>query len=81
MSKEQHVIFGTGPVGCWIARTLCDKNIPVRAVNRSGQRPELMPDQVEMIAFVSGLRWWATKSASLFIFSVYSLNLLAVLIL
>ena len=49
-TKTLHVIFGAGPVGCWIARTLRAWNIPVRAVNRSGQRPALMPEDVEMIA-------------------------------
>jgi nucleoside-diphosphate-sugar epimerase len=49
MSNEQHVIFGTGPVGCWIARELRKLNIPVRAVNRSGQHPDLMPSDVEIV--------------------------------
>ena len=45
-----HVIFGTGPVGCWTARALRDMDLPVRAVNRSGSRPELMPERVELVA-------------------------------
>lgn len=45
-----HVIFGAGPVGCWIARTLREWEMPVRAVNRSGQRPPVMPEDVEMVA-------------------------------
>ncbi|MFO1394785.1 MAG: NAD(P)H-binding protein [Steroidobacteraceae bacterium] len=45
-----HVIFGTGPVGCWIARALRADGHPVRAVNRSGRRPSLMPDDVEVVA-------------------------------
>jgi nucleoside-diphosphate-sugar epimerase len=49
MPQQMHVIFGTGPVGCWTARALGEMNIPVRAVNRSGNRPGLMPDDVEMI--------------------------------
>lgn len=49
MSDELHVIFGSGPVGCWTARALRDKDVQVRAVNRSGKRPELMPSDVEMI--------------------------------
>jgi nucleoside-diphosphate-sugar epimerase len=48
MAKQTHVIFGTGPVGCWIARVLRELNIPVRAVNRSGGRPDLMPEDVEI---------------------------------
>ena len=50
MLNELHVIFGTGPVGCWIARALREQNIPVLAVNRSGKRPDLLPDDVEMVA-------------------------------
>ena len=50
MEKELHVIFGTGAVGCWTARALVDQGLNVRAVNRSGKRPELMPAEVEMHA-------------------------------
>ena len=44
-----HVIFGTGPVGCWIARALRAMDIPVRAVNRSGHCPDLLPADVEQV--------------------------------
>ena len=49
MPNKTHVIFGTGPVGCWIARSLREKEIPVRAVNRSGRRPALLPNDVEIV--------------------------------
>jgi nucleoside-diphosphate-sugar epimerase len=45
-----HVILGTGPVGCWTARALVDRGVAVRAVNRSGRRPVLMPEAVEVVA-------------------------------
>ena len=48
MPTELHVIFGTGPVGCWTARALRSQGRAVRAVNRSGARPGLMPADVEM---------------------------------
>ncbi len=48
MPAELHVIFGTGPVGCWTARALRSQERAVRAVNRSGVRPGLMPADVEM---------------------------------
>src|SRR5690606_24703851 len=48
MSTELHVIFGTGPVACWTARTLRRQGYAVRAVNRSGMRPNLMPIDVEL---------------------------------
>ncbi len=50
MNEPVHVIFGTGPVGCWTARALTDQGRTVRAVNRSGDRPELMPAEVEVVA-------------------------------
>jgi len=50
MDEALHVIFGTGPVGCWTARALREHNIPVKAVNRSGKRPALMPADVDIIA-------------------------------
>ncbi len=49
MATELHVIFGTGPVGCWTARALCNDGKRVRAVNRSGARPDLMPADVEVV--------------------------------
>lgn len=50
MASDLHVIFGTGPVGCWTARALRDLGLPVRAVNRSGHHPELLPADVEVVA-------------------------------
>jgi nucleoside-diphosphate-sugar epimerase len=49
MKNQLHVIFGTGPVGCWTARALVDRGLPVRAVNRSGSRPALLPEDVELV--------------------------------
>jgi nucleoside-diphosphate-sugar epimerase len=48
MASDLHVIFGTGPVGCWTARALRDQGKRVRAVNRAGARPDLMPADVEI---------------------------------
>lgn len=47
---ELHIILGTGAVGCSIARVLAGRGATVRAVNRSGRRPELMPPEVEIVA-------------------------------
>lgn len=49
MQTQLHVIFGTGPVGCWTARSLVDRGLPVRAVNRSGARSGLLPQEVELV--------------------------------
>lgn len=48
--QSLHVIFGTGPVGCWTATALRALDLPVRAINRSGKRPGLMPADVEILA-------------------------------
>ena len=48
-ASEQHLIFGTGPAACWTARHLRAKGLTVKAVNRSGQRPGLMPSDVAII--------------------------------
>jgi nucleoside-diphosphate-sugar epimerase len=50
MTDRTFVIFGTGPVGSWTARALVDRGLAVRAVNRSGARPELLPQGVEIVA-------------------------------
>ncbi len=47
-SEDLHVIFGTGPVGCWTTHALVAEGRWVRAVNRSGRRPELLPEGVEL---------------------------------
>ena len=47
--SDLHVIFGTGPAGTWTARALVDAGQRVRAVNRSGERSEFMPDEVEVV--------------------------------
>jgi nucleoside-diphosphate-sugar epimerase len=48
--SDLHVIFGTGPAGTRIAAALAAKGLRVRAVNRSGMRPEFMPADVEVVA-------------------------------
>lgn len=50
MTNRTFVIFGTGPVGRWTARALVDRGLAVRAVNRSGARPDLVPESVEIVA-------------------------------
>jgi len=49
-SGGAHVVFGTGPVGCWTARALVDLGLSVRVVNRSGRRPSLLPEEAEVVA-------------------------------
>jgi nucleoside-diphosphate-sugar epimerase len=49
MSAELHVIFGTGGLGKWTARSLVEMGHQVRMVNRSGKADRL-PERVELIA-------------------------------
>ncbi len=48
-SSGFHLIYGTGPAACWTAHHLCSKGVVVKAVNRSGKRPALMPADVSII--------------------------------
>jgi nucleoside-diphosphate-sugar epimerase len=50
VSTPLHVIFGTGPVGIWTARALREMGHAVRAVNRTGKRPALMPADADVVA-------------------------------
>lgn len=47
--SELHVICGTGSVACWTAKALTDMDIQVRAINRNGEHPQLMPAEVEIV--------------------------------
>jgi nucleoside-diphosphate-sugar epimerase len=50
MSDNLHVVFGTGPVGSWIASKLVEGGETVRAINRSGKTNDLMPPGVEIVS-------------------------------
>ena len=50
MAEPLHVILGTGPVGIWTARALREMGHQVRAINRTGTRPALMPAEVDIVA-------------------------------
>ena len=47
--SELHVVFGTGPAGTWTAHALAEAGHAVRSVNRSGVRPEFLPESVEVV--------------------------------
>src|SRR5512143_1552061 len=49
-NQELHVIFGTGPVGQAAARELVKRGKAVKMINRSGKRPEGVPEQVTVVA-------------------------------
>jgi nucleoside-diphosphate-sugar epimerase len=47
--SEQHVVFGTGPLGKWTARELVKLGKQVRMINRSG-KAEHLPANIEVVA-------------------------------
>ena len=47
---ELHIVFGTGPVGQATARELVKRGKAVKLVNRSGKKPEGIPDGVPVVA-------------------------------
>jgi nucleoside-diphosphate-sugar epimerase len=63
MSDNLHVVFGTGPVGSWIASKLSENGERVRAVNRSGKAGGLMPADVEVVSADASDPAQATKAA------------------
>jgi nucleoside-diphosphate-sugar epimerase len=48
--SDLHVVLGTGPVGQRTASALAADGLRVRAVNRSGSRPEFLAPNVEIVA-------------------------------
>jgi nucleoside-diphosphate-sugar epimerase len=48
MSGELHVVFGTGPLGLAVMRTLRERDARVRMVNRAGRAA--VPEEVEVVA-------------------------------
>lgn len=63
MEYGLHVIFGTGPAGIWTARALRDMGLAVRAVNRTGNRPALLPADVDIVAADASDPAQATEAA------------------
>jgi len=74
MANDLVVIFGTGPVGCWTARALLEMGLAVRAVNRTGKRPPLLPDEAELHAADAGDDRQAAGAAAGAVALVQALN-------
>jgi nucleoside-diphosphate-sugar epimerase len=49
-NQELHVLFGTGPVGRASARELVKRGKVIKMVNRSGKKPEGVPESVTVMA-------------------------------
>jgi nucleoside-diphosphate-sugar epimerase len=48
MNNDLHIIFGSGPLGQSVMRELLARGKRVRMVNRSGERPQGVPQEVEI---------------------------------
>ena len=60
MSNKKSIVFGTGPLGLWVAQTLAEKGKQVTLVNRKGKITQKLSDQIK---FAVGD---ATDSASVY---------------
>ena len=47
---ELHVIFGSGPLGQAVARELAQRGKSIKMINRSGRKPDNMPNGVSVVA-------------------------------
>jgi len=50
MINQKNIVFGTGPLGLWVAKTLVDKGKQVILVNRKGKVEEKLFDQIKVSA-------------------------------
>ena len=50
MGGDLQVVFGAGPAGSWTARALRDMGLRVRVVSHSGQRNDVIPADVPVVA-------------------------------
>lgn len=50
MKNSRNVVFGTGPLGLWVMRTLVERGKQVTVVNRRGRISQKLPDQVRVEA-------------------------------
>lgn len=50
MKNQNNVVFGTGPLGLWVAQVLAEQGRPVTVVNRSGKVSNRISKQIKVIA-------------------------------
>lgn len=62
MSRDMHVVFGTGATGLATIEILAERGTPVRAVNRSGRAE--VPNGVEVVAGDASDPAFATEASS-----------------
>ncbi|MDH3974258.1 MAG: SDR family oxidoreductase [Deltaproteobacteria bacterium] len=50
MDNQNNVVFGTGPLGLWVAQALAEQGKQVTVVNRSGKVSNKISEQIKVIA-------------------------------
>lgn len=50
MKNRNNVVFGTGPLGLWVAQVLADQDKQVTVVNRSGKVTQQISEKINVIA-------------------------------
>ncbi len=50
MAHEKNIVFGTGPLGFWVAQTLAERGRPVTLVNRRGKVDGRLSGGIDMAA-------------------------------
>lgn len=50
MNNKKNIIFGTGPLGLWVAKALAEEGNQVTLVNRKGKVAQELPDKMQIVA-------------------------------
>jgi nucleoside-diphosphate-sugar epimerase len=50
MNNQNNIVFGTGPLGLWVAQVLAGQGKQVTVVNRSGKAPSEISGKIKVIA-------------------------------
>jgi nucleoside-diphosphate-sugar epimerase len=50
MKNQNNIVFGTGPLGLWVAQVLAEQGKQVTVVNRSGKVANKISEQIKVIA-------------------------------
>ena len=50
MKNHNNIVFGTGPLGLWVAQVLIEQGKMVTVVNRSGKIRNKTPDEIKVVA-------------------------------
>ena len=50
MKNQNNIVFGTGPLGLWVAQVLAEQGKTVSVVNRSGKVRNILPAEINVVA-------------------------------